>query len=375
MSSLLEGVPLVDHHCHGLVRGELDRQGFEALLTEADRPGPLHASLFDTQVGLAVRSICAPLLGLPRFASSDDYLARRAELGADETARRLLGVTGIAHYLVDTGHLPDLLTPPAELAAYTEASGHEIVRVEAVAEQIIGTVEPRDFADTVRETLHACAQNAAGFKSIAAYRTGLDLDPIRPSDSDVEIAVVNWIRASSEEAVPRLADPTLIRFLIWTALDLGRPLQFHVGYGDADLNLRQCDPLLLIPLLRATVGLGVPVMLLHNYPFHRSAGYLAQVFDHVFVDVGLAVHNVGSRASVIVAELLELAPFGSVLFSTDAFGLAELYAVSTTLFCHALTEFFDDGVAREFWPVTEAERLAGMIASSNARRAYGLGDP
>jgi len=374
MSSLLEGVPLVDHHCHGLVRGELDREEFEALLTEADGPGPLHRSLFDTQVGLAVRSICAPLLDLPRFASPADYLARRAELGADEVARRLLAVTGIAHYLVDTGYLPDLLTAPAELAAYTDASGHEIVRLEAVAEQIIGTVEPRDFANTVREALHARAQNAVGFKSIAAYRTGLDLDPTRPSDAEVEVAAANWLSAARKEAVVRLVDRTLIRFLTWTALDLGRPLQFHVGYGDADVNLRQCDPLLLTPLLRATAGLGVPVMLLHNYPFHRSAGYLAQVFDHAFVDVSLALHNVGLRASVIVAELLELAPFGSVLFSSDAFGLPELYAVSTTLFRQAVTAFFDDGVARGFWPIAEAERLAGMIASGNARRAYDLGD-
>ena len=375
MSGLLEEMPLIDHHCHGLVRGELDRQEFEAFLTEADGPGSLHPSLFDTQVGLAVRSICAPLLDLPRFASPDDYLARRAELGADEATRRLLGVTGIAHYLVDTGHLPDLLTSPAELAAYTDAAGHEVVRLEVVAEQMIGMVEPRDFADTVGEALHARAQNAVGFKSIAAYRTGLDLDPTRPSDADVEIAATNWISASSEEDVPRLVDRTLIRFLIWTALDLGRPLQFHVGYGDADVNLRQCDPLLLTPLIRATAGLGLPVMLLHNYPFHRAAGYLAQVFDHVFVDVGLALHNVGSRARAIVAELLELAPFASVLFSSDAFGLAELYAVSTTLFGQALTAFFDDGIAREFWPAAEAERLAGMIASGNARRAYGLADP
>lgn len=375
MSSLLEGVPLVDHHCHGLVRGELAREEFEALLTEADRPGPLHPSLFDTQVGLAVRSICAPLLDLPRFASPADYLARRAELGADEVARRLLAVTGIAHYLVDTGYLPDLLTAPAELAAYTGASGHEIVRLEAVAEQIIGTVEPREFANTVREALHARAQNAVGFKSIAAYRTGLDLDPIRPSDAEVEVAAANWLSAARKEAVVRLVDRTLIRFLAWTALDLGRPLQFHVGYGDADVNLRQCDPLLLTPLLRATAGLGIPVMLLHNYPFHRSAGYLAQVFDHAFVDVSLALHNVGLRAGVIVAELLELAPFASVLFSSDAFGLPELYAVSTTLFRQAVTAFFDDGVARGFWPVVEAERLAEMIASGNARRAYDLGGP
>jgi len=373
VSSLLDGVPLVDHHCHGLVRGELDRAQFEALLTECDGPAGLHSSLFDTQAGFGVRAICAPLLDLPRFASPDEYVARRAELGSEDVARRLLTGTGIADYLVDTGFLPELLTSPAELAAYTQASGHEIVRLEAVAEEVIAATDPARFADAVREALHMRAATAAGFKSIAAYRVGLDLDPARPSDSEVALAAASWSGMSGDGTASRLVDRTLIRFLIWTALDLGLPLQFHVGYGDADANLRHCDPLLLTPLLRATAGLGVPVMLLHNYPFHRSAGYLAQVFDHVFVDVGLALHNLGTRAYVIVAELLELAPFASVLFSSDALGLAELYALNTTLFRRALTAFLDDGISREFWPVAEAERIAGMIAAGNARRAYDLG--
>ena len=116
-------------------------------------------------------------------------------------------------------------------------------------------------------------------------------------------------------------------------------------------------------------------MLLHNYPFHRSAGYLAQVFDHVFVDVGLALHNLGTQADRLLAELLELAPFASVLFSSDAFGLAELYALNTTLFRHALTGFLDHGISHEFWPPAEAERIADMIAAANARRAYRLNNP
>jgi predicted TIM-barrel fold metal-dependent hydrolase len=268
--------------------------------------------------------------------------------------------------------MPERVTSPAELAAYTQAYGHEVVRLEAVAEQIIATTDPGQFADTVRETLHARAATAAAFKSVAAYRVGLDLDPARPSDAEVGAAVANCV---SGPPMPRLADRTLIRFLLWSALDLGLPLQFHVGYGDADLDLHRCDPLLLTPLLRATAGLGVPVMLLHNYPFHRSAGYLAQIFDHVFVDVGLALSNVGTRAEVLLAELFELAPFPSVLFASDAFGLAELYALSAAVFRHALAAFLEDGIAREFWPVAEAERIAEMISSGNARRAYDLRTP
>ena len=371
MSSLLDGMPLVDHHCHGVVRGDLDRLQFESLLTEAGGPGQLHPSLFDSQAGFGVRAVCPPLLDLPRFAAPEDYLARRSELGAEDVTRRLLASTGITDYLVDTGFQPELLTPPAELAAYTDAAAHEIVRLETVAEQMITTTDPPQFGEAVRGEIASLAPSAAGFKSVAAYRVGLDLDGARPSDAEVATAATNWVRAGD---VSRLADPTLIRFLVWTALDLRRPLQFHVGYGDADADLRRCDPLLLTPLLRASSGLGVPVMLLHNYPFHRSAGYLAQVFDHVFVDVGLALHNLGSRAHVIVAELLELAPFASVLFSSDAFGLAELYALNTALFRRAVSAFLDDGIVHGFWPLAEAERIAGMIAHGNARRAYQLAD-
>jgi len=363
-------LPLVDHHCHGVVRDVLDRAQFEALLTEAPAPGPLHPSLFDTQAGFGVRAVCAPLLDLPRFAEPEQYLARRAELGADEVARRMLASTGISDYLVDTGFLAERVTPPAELAAYTQASGHEVVRLETIAEQVIATTDPAQFADTVRETLHARAATAIAFKSVAAYRVGLDLDPRRPSDAEVTAAAETWVRGT---AAHRLADATLIRFLLWSAVDLGRPLQFHVGYGDSDLDLHRCDPLLLTPLLRATAGLGVPIMLLHNYPFHRSAGYLAQVFDHVFVDVALALSNLGTRADALLAELLELAPFESVLFSSDAFGLAELYALSTALFRHALSAFLDDGISRELWPAAEAERIARLITSGNASRAYRLG--
>jgi predicted TIM-barrel fold metal-dependent hydrolase len=372
VSTLLDGVGLVDHHCHGVARDPFERRGFEAMLTEADAPGPLHGSLFDTQIGLGIRAVAAPLLDLPRFAAPDDYLARRTELGPAEVARRMLSGTGITDFLVDTGYLPDLLTSPAELAAYNGATAHEIVRLETTAESVLTASGPAGFPDAVRAELRRRAATAIAFKSIAAYRIGLDLDPERPADHEVTAAVAAWARAVDGGAPVRLVDRTVIRFLIWTAVDIGLPLQFHVGYGDSDVDLDRCDPLLLTPFLRATAARQVPVMLLHNYPFHRSAGYLAQVFDHVFVDVGLAMHNVGSRADVLLAELLELAPFGSVLFSSDACALAEIYAVSTSLFRSALGSFLEDGIARGFWPTAEADRIAVMICSGNARRAYGL---
>jgi hypothetical protein len=74
----------------------------------------------------------------------------------------------------------------------------------------------------------------------------------------------------------------------------------------------------------------------------------------------------------VLAELLELAPFGAVLFSTDAYALPELYTIHATLFRKALRDFLDDGIAREFWNADDAARIAELVGWRNAVRAYHL---
>jgi predicted TIM-barrel fold metal-dependent hydrolase len=368
-------LPLVDHHCHGVSLDPLDRDAFEALVSEAAGPGRWHGSLLDSQVGLALRRVCAPLLGLEPHVSVDDYLARRAELGPDDANRRLMSSTGITYLLVDDGDLGVAVSTPDQLAGLTGDAtvARRVVRLEAMAEQVVATASPHEFADAFGTALaDAAAAGAVGVKSVAAYRVGLDLDPARPTAAEVADAAGRWQETAPGGGPARLTDPVLTRFVVRAGLDVRLPLQLHVGYGDADLDLHRSDPSLLTPLLRATAGLGVPVMLLHNYPFHRSAGYLAQVFDHVFVDIGLAVHGVGTRAREVLAELLELAPFGSVLFSSDAYGLAEHFAVAAAGFRDALGHLLDGGVADGSWSAADAERLARMVTRENARRAYRL---
>jgi hypothetical protein len=203
-------------------------------------------------------------------------------------------------------------------------------------------------------------------KSIAAYRVGLALDARRPRDAEVTAAAGRWLG----EPPRRLADETLHRFFIWCGAELGLPIQFHVGYGDRDVDLHKCNPLLLTDLLRALDRTEVPVMLLHNYPYHREAGYLAQVFPHVYADLGLATHNVGSRAPEVLAEALEMVPLRKFLFSSDAFGLSELYYLGTLLFRQALSRFLRARLDGDDMSVGDAERVTRLIGADNARRAY-----
>jgi uncharacterized protein len=372
---------LVDHHCHGVLGREADQATLESMLTEgAGWPG---GSVFDSAAGFAFRRDCPPVLGLPPHAELSDYVTRRAELGATEVSKRFLTAAGMSWLCVDTGFTPEPLTSPAELGGLAGATAGEIVRLERVAEDVVAAgVGAGGFADAVRSAL--ATRTAApgvvglvgvvGLKSIAAYRTGLDLSPDRPTDAQVSAAAGRWLATGggAPAGPPRIADETLQRFLIWSGVDLGLPVQFHVGYGDSDVDLHRCNPLLLTPLLRAIQPTGVPVMLLHNYPYHREAGYLAQVFPQVYVDAGLATHNLGARAPTLLAEALELAPYGKFLYSSDAFGLPELYYLSAALFRRALSDFLRAGIAEELYSERTVARLTRMLCADNAKRAYQL---
>jgi len=146
----------------------------------------------------------------------------------------------------------------------------------------------------------------------------------------------------------------------------------HTGFGDPDADLRRCNPLFLRAFLELAEPRGVPIMLLHCYPYHREAGALAQAYPHVYLDVGLALNHVGARASAVVAESLELAPFAKVLFSSDAFGPAELHYLGALQWRRATAATLGAWVASGDWSAADATRVAVMIGSGNARRVYRL---
>ncbi|MEU1670285.1 amidohydrolase family protein [Streptomyces sparsogenes] len=367
--------PLVDHHCHGVVRGELDAAAFEAYLTESDAPAAPGTSYFDTQLGFAVRRWCPPLLGLPPHCPPERYLARRRELGAAEVTRRLLRAAGITEFLVDTG-LPGDLTGPRELAEAAGGTAREIVRLEHLAERVADTSRTTDsFLAALDGAVRDAARTAVAFKSVAAYRHGLDLAPTPPAPAPLRAAADRWLtaRATGDPGAARVADPVLLRHLLWAAARTALPLQLHTGFGDPDLRLDRCDPLLLTDFVRAVRPTGCRLVLLHGYPYHRGAAYLAAVFPHVYADVGLALTHTGARAGAVLAEVLELAPFGKVLFSTDAHGLPELYVVGARLFLEALDATSARWVRDGAWCAADAERVAALVAAGNARRVYGHG--
>ncbi|MEU4575676.1 amidohydrolase family protein [Nonomuraea sp. NPDC023979] len=368
----LRDLPLVDHHVHGATGHDLSRTAFEELITESDRPVPSWMTQFDSQLGHAILRHCAPLLGLDPHTAPEAYLARRARLGADEVNRRLLGASGVGHYLVETGYRPGEILGPSGMAEATGAPVDEVVRLEAVAEQVAATgVDAAGYAGRFAETLAERTRTARAVKTVLAYRHGLDADPEPPAAAEVTEAAGRWLAGGGA----RLDDPVLLRHAVWAGIERGLPLQIHTGLGDPDLDLRRSDPLLLRGLIERAEPSGVPLLLLHCYPYHRQAGYLAHAYPNVYFDVGLGLHYSGAACAALVAESLEVAPFAKLLFSSDAWGPAELHFLGAELWRRAMARVLGGFVAEGEWSAAQAARVAAMVGADNARRVYGLGAP
>jgi predicted TIM-barrel fold metal-dependent hydrolase len=372
INELVTRTALIDHHVHSIVRGPVSATEMRQMLSESDRASAAEAGGFDSQLAVALRRWCAPLLGLPAAAPMEAYLERRSALGDAEVAARLLPHAGVEELLIDTGFRTAELLPLDELGALAGAKTQVVLRLEALAEEVaVSGITAAGFATSFRETLARESSRAVALKSIVAYRAGLDIDPTPPAAAQVEAAAGAWLEHIEATGSRRLVDPVLLRFVLWEGVATGKPLQIHTGYGDTDLDLHRCDPLLLTAFLRATDG-RCQILLLHTYPYHRQAGYLAQMFGHVSMDVGLAINHTGAQATQLIAESLELAPFTKLLYSSDAWGLPELHLLGSWLFRRGMARVLGTWVERGDWSVTDGERALALVSAGNARRIYGL---
>lgn len=373
MPAALADIPLLDHHCHGVVEEQLDRARFEELMSESYLRGAAGPTAFDSPLGLAIQRWCAPLLDLEPQADPDAYLERRAALGAEEVNRRLLRACGVSQLLIDSG-LTEGLLDLDEMAARSGVGVRDVVRIERVMEEVLGSgIGGGELTEAFAARLAERASDAVGLKSIVAYRIGLDLPGEPPDSAAVAAAASAFIDGSGNG---RLDDPILLRHGIEAgaalAAERGFPLQLHTGFGDPDLVLHRANPALLTPVIQRLLDRGVDVTLLHCWPYLREAAHLAAMFPNVYMDVGLAIPHMGAGAERVLAEALEFVPFAKLLYSSDAYALAELHYLGAALFREGLGRLLDRWLADDVLTPARCDELITAVAAANAERIYPL---
>lgn len=370
-------VPILDQHCHALLRdGKIDgAAAYARFFTESGDP-TVHARHAHETVFYrwAIRELAALFGCAP---STEAVLAARGGMSPDALARRLLGEANIALLLVDHGYQTEATWPPAEMAARVPPRVLPILRLETLAQALI--VRHETF-DAVVEAYSAIVERARadgfiGLKSIIAYRTGL---AVSETSRDDAIAAFGPVKARARrDGRVRLAVKPLNDYLLLRALEIAErqalPLQIHTGFGDADLDLREANPLHLRPLLESGRYASVPFVLLHaSYPYVRELGYLAAMYPNVHADVGLAIPHLAAEVPAMLRQLLGLAPTTKVVYSSDASQIPELYWLAARWGRRGLATVLDELVALGALDSREALMVAQRVLGANAARIYGL---
>jgi hypothetical protein len=295
-------------------------------------------------------------------------------MGLEVLTEHCFRAANLRAVLLDDGFLPDATLPVSWHAQYLPA--RRLLRIEALAEDLLSACDRfDDFEGRYLATLEAPPAGVVGLKSIACYRTGLD---IRPVERAVARERFGLLKRGAGPGPFRLADKDLVDFLFAIMMECaagrGVPVQLHTGFGDPDLDLRLANPLHLRALLEEPKYRTAPLVLLHaSYPFVREAGYLASVYPQVYLDMGLAVPFLsvsGMRATV--RQLLELAPASKVMYSSDAHFIPEAFYLSAKWGRRVLGEVLEGAVADGDLTAAEAEGFARLILAENARQLYRL---
>jgi hypothetical protein len=360
---VIESTSLVENHAHQVgPTNDTDPGTFAGYFTEG--PGSEHA-----RHTVHYRSGLELLRERFDAETETELLARRAAVEFEGYARDVMEDADISHIVQDTG-FPDG-SDPAEFARYTDAGIHPVLRIENVEEDLLAAHEgfagfEAAFERRIREALDG---EHVGLKSIAAYRSGLDIGS--PSRGDAARAFVEVTR----DWDGRLADPTIIDYCVNLAADVAAecdaPLQFHTGFGDADAHPRYVDPTYLHEFFGRHDD--TDVVLLHaGYPYHRAAGYVVSVCENVYLDLGLAVPFVAHGVEPLLREVLELAPTTKLLYSSDGCRLPEWYLLSARRFRSSLATVLEGLVDEGFVSEPYAEEAARNVMRTNALELYGI---
>lgn len=368
----IEKVGLVDAHAHNIVA--LDSSfSFINAFTEATGTAALSFAPHSLSFKRNVREI-AELYGCENSLKGVEEYRRSS--GLESSSLKCFEAARISAILIDDGLKLDEKLGIEWHRSLAPFVGR-ILRIETLAEEILDSEIPDGwtldkFTEAFVRKLKSVADKIVGLKSIAAYRSGLEINT-NVARKDAEKGLTEVLREGNPT---RIANKSFIDYIFTLSLEVSLsfdlPMQIHTGFGDKDLDLRLSNPLHLRMLLEDERFSKCRVVLLHaSYPFSKEASYLASVYPQVYLDFGLAVPKLSVQGMISsVNELLELAPIKKVMFSTDGYAFPETYYLGAKKARECLFSVLRDACIDGDLTLAEAIEAAKDIFALNAIKFY-----
>lgn len=366
-------IPAIDEHAHNLLtETAAKRYPFSAAFTEGYDPKIVNDHARHTlYYHRSLRDI-ARLLGCEPTEAA--ILECRDRLGLEKLSQICFKACNLEAVFLDDGFQANEVYPVEWHQQFIPV--YRLLRLEYLAESLLQTTEDfQEFLEQFRSQLESPLAGVIGFKSIAAYRTGLNIQAVNLESAEFSF---HTIKNSAKNARIKLANKPLIDFLIHHALEIASkqqiPVQFHTGFGDPDLDLKYSNPVYLRSILENPAYRHAPIVLLHaSYPYMREAGYLASVYPQVYLDFGLAIPMLSIRGMErVLQQLLELAPTSKLMYSSDAHMIPELYYLGAKWGRLGLANVLEKAVEDGDLSALEADQIAIAILRDNAASLYSI---
>jgi predicted TIM-barrel fold metal-dependent hydrolase len=374
----LTRVPVVDNHCHGVSRDQTfdDLAIWRQCFTESTDPGMARDHVASTAFYRRLIRTLADFLGCEPEERA--VFAARTRREGRELTGALLHAANVDTLLLDTGFPPsEEVFPVSELAEIGGCRTGPMLRLEILMESLLAEHHSlEDVKEALVAELHDVRRRGyVALKSIAAYRTGLD---IREWSREEAEASFHEYRRVAGAGHARLVHKPLLDTLLHVAFAQAArqevPVQFHVGYGDADTDLLLGNPLYLRPVLQRPDYHGMPVVLLHEcYPYTRQGGYLAAVYENVYLDLSYGIPLLGhGEMLTFTRQALGVAPSSKLMYSSDGIGVPELHWISAIDGRRAIGEALGELVSQGELDLVVAEATGEDVLRANATRLYRL---
>jgi hypothetical protein len=297
--------------------------------------------------------------------------ARNTVAGADYRAwtTRLFADVGLQTLLVDEGGSQPRITL-AELGQIVPARLLRVARTDNFIRDILPAADtwPAFLERYDAALTSAIADGAIAFKSVIAYRTGLDVQ-VRPEAE---------ARSNFEQARggPEHEQKPFRDFLLCHTLDVARErglwIHIHAAVGDPDIVMERANPARLYPLLHHERFRANRVVLVHGgWPWVGEAAAMVAILPNVYLDVSegtiFGMPNMRQR----IYEVLEACPYTKILYGADG-SLPEALWIVAKRYKAVLGRVLEELMAEGFCSSREAYAIAAAILSGNGGRLYAL---
>jgi hypothetical protein len=374
----LGDVAVVDNHCHSVeARQSSEPAVWRGYFTESPDAEMRTRHAAHTVFYRRLIRAMAAFHGVA--ATEEAVLAARSRLPVDRCVSALFSDAAIGGLVVDTGFpAPDTALPEATFRTASGVPQVTVLRLEPFFERVVAEHGSYDaVAAAVAAGLADLRGGGhAGLNSIAAYRTGLPIE--RWPEDDARTAFAQARAEVARHGTVRLGHKPLLDTLLHLAFAAAAaqelPVQFHVGYGDPDVDLRTADPLQLRPLLEEPAYRAMPVVLLHGcWPYVREGAYLASVYGNAHLDLSYAIPFLSTtELAAMTRAALAVAPVTKLLYSSDGARVPELHWLGAhtgrKVLGAVLGELVDDGDL----DVDDARVAGEAILGDHARHLYGF---